>query len=436
MEFRLQWLPPFDEASPEGVTFADWALYVSGRAATELEDLNARTLRDSALVSVYPLAMFLAANWWRLRWEPGSANPSAEWRLRHGLAAVGEGYAWPDITFASDGESVCVEIGAGQPFSVAPVRYLANFTAWLPAAAFEEAVDEFLELVSGRLRAMGAAEDELLDLWKEVRHERRDADLARWRRLEALAGFDPDEAPQEFMTRLLQAGEETGSLALEELAASSRAHALDDLHAVRQALEGRGAHFQVAELNDLRDSVAPWLGGAASAPWQRAACAARQAREHWRLDDAPVSNGRLREICGLPQGLIEADAVPTDSPYSASIHPDDEASGHIILNRRPVTSRRFAVCRLLGDRLYSTITGGDPLSTATDAYTVRQKFQRAFAQELLCPFDSLMGLLDTDSPSDEDIEGAADHFQVSPLLVRTALVNRHVLPREALGQFG
>lgn len=48
----------------------------------------------------------------------------------------------------------------------------------------------------------------------------------------------------------------------------------------------------------------------------------------------------------------------------------------------PVTSRRFAVCRPLGDWLYSKVSGGDPLSTATDAYTSRQKFQRAFALEL------------------------------------------------------
>lgn len=100
------------------------------------------------------------------------------------------------------------------------------------------------------------------------------------------------------------------------------------------------------------------------------------------------------------------------------------------LERRLPTSRRFAFLRLVGDHL--TSTPEDMLLPATEARTARQKIQRAFAQEFLCPFRDLRAFLGTDSPTDEHLEQAADTFRVSPLLVRTTLVNRGMLPRESL----
>jgi Zn-dependent peptidase ImmA (M78 family) len=71
---------------------------------------------------------------------------------------------------------------------------------------------------------------------------------------------------------------------------------------------------------------------------------------------------------------------------------------------------------------------------ATGVYTQRQKFQRAFAQEFLCPFMALREFLGKDRPDDEAIEEAASHFQVSPLLIRSALVNKGILERETLSE--
>lgn len=67
----------------------------------------------------------------------------------------------------------------------------------------------------------------------------------------------------------------------------------------------------------------------------------------------------------------------------------------------------------------------------TRAKTARQKLQRAFAAELLCPSQALQDMLPQD-PEDDDVEGAARHFEVSPLLVRTSLVNKGLLPRDRL----
>ena len=68
----------------------------------------------------------------------------------------------------------------------------------------------------------------------------------------------------------------------------------------------------------------------------------------------------------------------------------------------------------------------------TNVSTVRQKFQRAFAQEFLCPYWDLIEWMNTTSPNDETMEAATEHFDVSSLLVNTVMVNHSHRPRSEL----
>jgi Zn-dependent peptidase ImmA (M78 family) len=84
------------------------------------------------------------------------------------------------------------------------------------------------------------------------------------------------------------------------------------------------------------------------------------------------------------------------------------------------TGRRFELARLLGDQLASGHK--EPLALVSGAYTYRQKLQRAFAAELLCPFDALDDFLNGDY-SESKQEDAAHHFDVSERVVTRQLVN-------------
>jgi hypothetical protein len=92
--------------------------------------------------------------------------------------------------------------------------------------------------------------------------------------------------------------------------------------------------------------------------------------------------------------------------------------------------RRFELCRLIAAA--AEVTNGERLLPATTAKTSRQKFQRTFGQEFLCPVEALIQTLGTSHPEDDEIEAAAAQFEVSPLLVRTTLVNHGILPRDEL----
>lgn len=92
-------------------------------------------------------------------------------------------------------------------------------------------------------------------------------------------------------------------------------------------------------------------------------------------------------------------------------------------------SRRFALLRIVADHLYSPVS--DHLLPSTKAKTARQKFQRTFAQEFLCPSQALFEFLGKDF-SDERFEDAASYFSVSPLLVKTTLANKGLLHRDEI----
>ena len=68
--------------------------------------------------------------------------------------------------------------------------------------------------------------------------------------------------------------------------------------------------------------------------------------------------------------------------------------------------------------------------------TSRQQFQRAFAQEFLCPYDKLQEVLGAGPPSVDDVEYAAEHFAVSTWVVMCALANNGAVSRDELTDWG
>ena len=133
-------------------------------------------------------------------------------------------------------------------------------------------------------------------------------------------------------------------------------------------------------------------------------------------------------MLGIRLRALQSQDVSPDIPVTAGFWdtPGSEAI-KVHLHRRPSTSRRFALARVVGACLDAETP--EPLVPASDAATQRQKFQRAFAQELLCPYADLKEFIGDRAPDDPIIEDAADYFDVSPLLIKATLVNKGVLDR-------
>lgn len=432
LKIEVGWFEGADGDPVDQSTFAQIEISAAQQVATELEDLFARTVRSGLRAPAYDLALWFAENWWRLRWEP-EANTD-DWRLSHVLAAVGGGVAWPDVTFASDGVHVLVEGRKTSAGRGAPIRYIRDVYVQITAAAFEAGVDEFVERVLARLSSVNISESDLALLWRHLLVERRDQEIGARRRLEALLGFDPDEAPDHLIVSLQADASKAGHGAVDEVAAATKERSSETVREVLERTRTSGVPIRV----ESATAILRQYSGQSSPtqlPWQRATMAARLTREVWGVGEGPVSNDTLSNILSVQKnflGYTPSNGLPVAAGLRTNHGGDDV---NVLMQAKVQTGRRFEILRLVADHIGAPAE--DRLLPVTAAKTDRQKFQRAFAQEFLLPFNELYERLEQPRPgeddiSDDDIDDIAEEYDVSPLLIRTVLVNTGYLLREVL----
>lgn len=416
-----------EAVAEERACFAALAICANGHCLTEGHDALANRLRKAPYLSAYHLAEWLAWNWWRLRWEP--RTEAADWGLSHRLSSVGAGYIWPRISLASDGERLLVMAEGTQEREGTPFRYITHRVEALPAIAFETGVDEFLLQVLERLDAEGLPQTNLHHVWADVQAERADAPAAYGRKLEALLGIDPDESDPQVFAQLLTDASALGKESTEELAASIGTSGV--AHGSLISVPGL-QHWAVskgrlsAANNRVRwatSASVPAVPRAQTPAWQLGVEAARALRkqEHFSEQNS-ISDATLAALMGTDAQLLRP--VTGDVPTFAFALDESELTGHIVLRSRWPSGRRFELARLLGDQLMPR--GTNRLYPATSAKTYQQQLQRAFAAELLCPFEATLEMLAGDY-SEESQMGVAAHFQVSGMTVQTQLLNHGVV---------
>lgn len=431
IDFDVRWLgAPADRPEFEHTT-GEFLLKVGDIHLTCNEDCWARTIRDSVLVSVYPLAFWMAASWWRLCREPLPEQiPSVDWRMSHELGAANEGYVWPRILFASDGEIMQVWAKPSSAGEEQSVRYLNGLErpAAIPLDRFRRRVEMFVDAVLGRLSACGVTDTDLHGLWRLVREERADPDQAAYRNLEAEMGYDPGECPEARVREALALAGRVGAGTLSELApvygvssVPSPAAAIEEI-AESPGLEGTP---RVAILE--RENAPP-----AAPPWQRAVSAASRVREAIGNSRTAIGNDTLCDLLGLRIVEMERWSPTGRRRVALGVRGDDHRIKFIPRKKHPV-ARRFEWARFLADYLAAE-PDGRPWLASTDLGTARQKFQRAFAAVFLCPIDALREFLEEDY-SESAMEDAAEHFQVSPRTVESLLVNNGLIAFSGSGVF-
>lgn len=426
LEFDVQFRSSQQGTNVERASFGALTLRAGDVVLTEVHDILAKTTRSSIYVSVSYLARWFADHWWRLRWEPSPEAPSPEWRLAHQMGAAGGGFVWPNLRFDSDGETVTIHVNPTKEEHT--IRYIVPSQALVcSAGAFERGVDQFMTQVLLRLAACGVVDDELETTWRAVLEERHDPELSTFRRHEAIMGLDAGAKDPEALVRLFHKGTWMGDDALDETLAGARGQAADTMLTKLEQL--RAATSLPLTFDRVVSACQRWtkekLGVAE--PWQRGSALAQHLRNEWNLGLDPVSDDFLNDLVGQD---IHSEAIET-SPVKVSLGVRDDHRVRPFLRKSAYkTSRRFDIARLIAD--VAIAAENDRALPLTSSYTARQKFQRAAAQEFLCPVEGLRQHVTLPAPEDDELEAAAAHFQVSPFVVRNTLVNKKLVSRDYL----
>ena len=422
-----------DGSAAERAAFGQLEVSVEGKTLTGL--LN-RVAGDGTpehswgpFVPGYHLAEWFATHWWRLRWEPSRRwEPSGylsheeyAWNLSHRMADIGEGYIWPNITFNCDGH-LCEVVSDRTIDRFAPIEYLGSETIHVSVEAWERAVDSYVSQVLSLLHDANLTGTDLESTWRELGEERSDADLTAFRRIEALLGFDVDEGNEADIEAMLDDAKELGADAVTELAAGAgkkRTSASD----IRHMSDASGFDLNVMDgfrwSHGSSPDASQW--GQIDA-WRIGKKFAHSVRREAGLCDGPITDEELVNLAGTSCSAIEhgESSVPISWVYAPS-----GSRAQVVLRGRSRTGRRFDMARVIGDRVFghTQCVSDEPLSPATRSYSYRQKAQRSFAAELLCPWHAIEGQFEHDSDP-EDIHQVAAQFGVSELVVEHMLENQ------------
>lgn len=401
--------------SEDDATFGCLEISYNHSCMTRADDFLQNKVVNCVHLSSYRLAEWLAWNWYRIRWEP--RRDSFDWKMAHRMANVGGGYIWPNITIFSDCERIAVIAKPSMDHPNAPIRYTNDMAAIISADEFEQVTGAFINATLLRLEAKKIKNSNLSIIWHEVQEERENPDMLTMRKIEALLGFDPDSAEQTLLRLLIDDIDRFGEDAVTELAAASdpdksrvyTSQKIMEMSVKYGVSRSSGNRITLHEKeNNSRSLVIP--------AWTRGEQTARSLRRQEHIGTNPIANHLLTEWFGLDVKFLD---YTNDTP-DLSFALDEDGNHRVVLKQKLESGRRFALARIIGDQIM--MQNSKILTLATDAYTDRQKAQRSFAAELLCPVEALEEFLDGDAGDDRIVE-AAHHFHVSEYVVRHVLEN-------------
>lgn len=421
-DIRQRWSNVGSGAPELSHTLAEFEIHIGDYNLTRNENIWSQTIQDYVLVSTYPLSVWILQNWWRLLYEPLShEKPDISWRMAHELGAANNGFVWPKIVFASDSENVMAWASASGINCQQSVKYINGLNApvSIPIPEFRSILLEFVSTVESRLDVFQLKSSELSELFNIIKDEEKDENSRIYRKLEALMGFDPDECSTEVMEYAIHFCNKYGERALLELApVYGKGQYKEPLKPLEAFIGSPGICGKPAfSRGDVGCSVKT-----GELPWKLAVDSARKLRGEIGNNKNPIDTNMLFDLLGVAKSDSGKWEPIGRSRASVGIPVDDHRIKFVPRKKHPI-SKRFELSRYVADFIY---TGADQWLTNTDLGTARQKYQRAFAAEFLCPINSLVEFLDEDF-SEEAIEDAENHFEVSKQTITSLLINNRII---------
>ena len=442
-------------------TWCRLVIEADGRLVTEAVHDASDSLRGGIHGSAFPLARWIAENWWFLlnesyRFPARYASrdlartlQDRAWAQRHSLLAAREGGALPDLTLHRDEEKV---VARWTPDGIAsvppPLRFIGEGEVHLDVADAEGGLAEAVQAVMDRLEEFEEPEVRAFRRdWAAIAEAtEQESRLCEWSARLGIDPFDPEELTDELAETLpgLVSGLDTPLR--DDLLDAERPQTLQrDMEWLRraEALAADAGSARNHEPTFQPGSHLPPIEGLAVARDPEAvrpdtgtgtayglgyACAA-SLRRHLSPADGHEPIGDMDEILvrlGWAQSPSRTMEPEPESPLEAAVtRSGDGAPVAIVGNADADTSGcRFRLARSIFFRHFSrNREAGRRL--VTEAHTREQRASRAFAAEFLAPAAGLSQHLGG-RVSSREIDDLAHHYGISAWVIGHQIQNHRL----------
>ena len=428
ISFDIDWMDAEGVNGPElAATWASLKIRAGDAVATRVFDTRAKTVRDFVHVPLYPLAEWLAANWWFLVGE--FANPAKvaehDFHRHHRLGPNREGYAFPNLEVIPAGTLTRFAWLKTAP-QWTRVEFLDSGELWLDSDKFREDCADFIDLVIRRLVDYDIHETFLQQEWQAI--QSADPEEAHFCAVAAGLGWDPYALNDAQSKQILVLYDKLGDLLDEAVPALDFKNLDAGCSAITDALDK--AKDNAISLRSLRShniSVMP-PSGISRPPWQAGYDLARQLRLKLDTGNQPLPTDEilasvLSESAGaLARSTQTYDCLSTAPHIDGVITTDDGRRPAFVFRPLHEAGKRYHFCRALAEVL--VYPGANALLTS--ARTERQQLNRAFSAEFLAPAAALKERIRHTAVDSDAISDLAAEFGVSSNVILHQIENHQL----------
>jgi hypothetical protein len=423
-ELRIEWLDAPGVSTPElAATWARYEIWVGGRCVTQVEASDG-TFRRSVYGSLYPLAEWIASNWWILTshirpsavdtrywtWPNVRAYP---WLAHHNFRGAGDGMAWPDLTLVPEGAITRVVWAPDTEKTLGPVSFASGGSALARAEEVSQGLARLVDNVLDRLTEGDLPKTQLAEEWAAV--ARADLDEQEFCSVVARLGLDPYSVDDQTAADVITVASRLPGELMGDFFDTADASALIEAAewtTRATAIAERASSKASSSLEPLYEAVASTVGAhdaGLERPWETGYAMARSVRN--KLDVPATDRFETTPWIGVSDTSAPSNGVQGLTAVRQG------RCGLVLGGLRAGRSTSlFGQARALGRVLARPQQHSFVLSAARGH---DERVARAFAAELLAPAEGIRQSLDALGKRDDAaLEAVAQRFRVSPLLVR------------------
>ena len=405
-------------------TWASLRLMVGNECLTRVFDKSAKTVRSCIFIPLYPLAEWIAWNWWSLLYEPDAywLRDQRHYARRHNLQFVGDGTAMPNVEFRPLGKHVQVFwMPSTHPYQ--RIDYLGRGAAILDHAQLTESLYALVEGVCSRLEQVNVIGTTLVQGWGAVKEGMDDPGESAFCRAVAVQGRDPYYLQQSEEDELITVARIVPEkLHLDFFHVGSWGTLSDQAATLSDALywiEHNCGDWK--NLSLLRDDMNV-LGGVLT-PWEQGYALARTMRTTLGCNGQKFSSlEELGQLLGRSVDQLEQSTQHREmfTGVEAVVGENRNGSpGFVFKPRYRPENQIFSFCRALCEYFFSPRSP----SLVIDTNTEQQKRNRAFAAEFLAPAEQIKRRLAGKETTREEMDEIAYTMGVSSYVVAHQVQN-------------